>query len=98
MGLKERKGKAAGVCSARGSWAGAGRERFGPDRPERKGKKKAEGELGEAVASCCACAGRAGPFGRVGRSTWPSVFFYILKLEIHFEISNKIGKIQMSYR
>jgi hypothetical protein len=71
-----------------GRW-GAGLKK----KEEKKGKEPGEaGWAGPGEARVeWAALGRAGPF-RPGRS-----YFFLLKLEIHFGASNKIGKMQIRY-
>jgi hypothetical protein len=95
---------------ALGSDAGHGRVGRGLDRAElgRCGRvgcgARGLGELrwlgrGIGVVALAAARGRRW----VGRASWAgrpgrSDSFFLLKLEIHFGVSNKIGKMQMWYR
>jgi hypothetical protein len=83
------RGLAGRIGLGAGCWAGEKKRNTGP--------RRSGGEVFAAARARAALA--AGPVGSAG---WPdSVFlfsFFILKLQIHFGASNKIGKMQIRYR
>jgi hypothetical protein len=82
------RGLAGRIGLGAGCWAGEKKRNTGPRRSG-----------GEVFA---AARGRRWQLGRSARLAGPTLFFFflffILKLEIHFGASNKIGKMQIRYR